>query len=262
MFKTNSSLGLISSLRTLDGLRVALVMAAFALVCASQPAQAQEPENSAQVTILEGTAWRVPAKGEKSALAVDARVFEGDTLESDPGARLQVSFKDGSVIRLGSSSKLLLKSAYFGKQGEKNVNAKLLFGRAWSKVVGLVGGESKFEVETDNAVAGVRGTTFRVDASRDRSVLVRVYAGAVAVAPGALIPVTAAAASKLPEKAGTRRQVDGPKEVSVEQWEELVGKMMQMAVNADGTPGKPVAFTEADDAGDEWALWNKLLDED
>lgn len=259
MFNTISSKGSISSSRSPYALRFTLAAATLALVCVSQPAAAEEPTNSAQVTILEGTAWRVPAKGDKVALAVDAPVFEGDTLESDAGARLQVSFKDGSVIRVGSSSKLLLKSAYFGEKGEKNVNAKLFFGRAWSKVVGLVGGESKFEVETDNAVAGVRGTTFRVDASRDRSVLVRVYAGAVAVAPGALIPVTAVAT---PPKSGKRRQVAAPKEVSVEQWEELVGKMMQMAVNSDGTPSKPIAFTEADDAADEWAMWNKLLDED
>lgn len=214
-----------------------------------------EARNSAEVTILQGTAWRVPEKGEKAALAKGAHVFEGDTVETDPGGRLQVSFKDGSAIRVGPSSKLLLKSAYFGEKGEKNVSAKLFFGRVWSKVSGLVGGESKFEVETDNAVAGVRGTTFRVDASRDRSVLVRVYAGAVAMAPGAMIPSAAAAAAP-----GTRRQVAGPKQVSREQWEELVGKMMQMAVNADGTPGKPTAFTAADDAGDEWAAWNKTLD--
>lgn len=247
MFNINSAAG------------IGIALSVFALAgVASQPVAADTPANNAVVTILEGNAWRIPAKGEKTELAVNALVFEGDTIESDTDARLQLTFKDGSVIRVGASSKLLLKSAYFGGKDEKNISAKLLFGRAWSKVVGLVGGESKFEVETDNAVAGVRGTTFRVDASRDRSVLVRVYAGAVAVAPGAMIPVTTAAT---PPEPGRRRQVDGPKEVSVEQWEELVGKMMQMAVNADGTPGKPVAFTEADDAGDEWALWNKLLDE-
>lgn len=237
--------------------RLPCALAALAVVLfASERAEASQP-HSAQVSILEGEAWRAPEKGDRAALARDALVFEGDTIETAEGARLQVSFKDGSVLRLGPASKLHLKSAYFGDNGEKNVSAKLLFGRVWSKVSGLVGGESKFEVETDNAVAGVRGTTFRVDASRDRSVLVRVYAGAVAMAPGALIPTAAATATP-----GTRKQIQGPKEISREKWEELVGRMMQMTVSADGTPGKPTAFAAVDDAGDEWAAWNLLLDGD
>lgn len=241
---------------TASASRLLHALVAFALVAfAGVPVEAAPP-NSAQVSILEGQAWRVPEKGERSALSKDALVHEGDTIETAEKTRLQVSFKDGSVLRLGPSSKLHLKSAYFGDKGEKNVSAKLLFGRVWSKVSGLVGGESKFEVETDNAVAGVRGTTFRVDASRDRSVLVRVYAGAVAMSPGALIPTAAAATP------GTRKQIQGPKEISREQWEELVGRMMQMTVSADGVPGKPTAFAAIDDAGDEWAAWNKLLDGD
>lgn len=227
---------------------VALMVALLA------PVVKADERNSAQVSFLEGKATNAPGgTGKAAALAANGVVFENDIVETQAGTKLELKLKDGSVIRIGPTSKLQLKSAYFGDKGEKKFSAKLLFGRVWSKVSGLVGTESKFEIETDNAVAGVRGTTFRVDAARDRSVLVRVYAGSVAMAQGAF-------AAKSHATPGKRTQVKGPSEVTREKWEELVGKMMQMAVAADGSPGSPTAFTEKDDAADEWAAWNTMMD--
>ena len=45
----------------------------------------------------------------------------------------------------------------------------------------LLAGET-FEVETDNGVAGVRGTEFRLEVARGQPDLLRVYEGAVQVA--------------------------------------------------------------------------------
>ena len=108
-------------------------------------------------------------------------------------------------------------------------------------------------METENAVAGVRGTTFRVDARTDKSVLVRVYAGAVAVAKN--VPIYATGKNE------PRREVPGPEEVSREQWEKLVGKQMQIVIAADGTPGEPEQFAEDADKNDAWAKWNQERDE-
>src|SRR2546429_348785 len=102
-------------------------------------------------------------------------------------------------------------------------------------------------------VAGVRGTTFRVDAHTDKSVLVRVYAGAVAVAKN--VPIYA---SGKPE---ARHEVAGPDEVNRETWEKLVGKQMQIVIAADGTPGEPTQFAAEDEKDDEWAKWNEKRDE-
>jgi ferric-dicitrate binding protein FerR (iron transport regulator) len=231
----------------------ALLVAGCALL--ASPLVHADERNSALVSFLEGSATNsTGGSGSATPLALNKAVFENDVVETAPGAKLELKLKDGSVIRLGPASKLQLKSAYFGKQGEKKFSAKLMFGRVWSKVTGLVGGDSKFEVETDNAVAGVRGTTFRVDASTDRSVLVRVYSGAVAMGPGGRIP--------RPETKGHRKQISGPKQIDKNTWEKLVGKMMEMHVSADGTPSDPTAFAAKDDAGDEWAQWNTERDEE
>jgi len=229
---------------------VAVAMTALAFA----PASRAKDRNSAQVSILEGQATNsTGGSGRAMPLAIGHMVYQDDVVTTGDGSRMELKLKDGSVIRVGPKSRLQLKDAYFGKSGEKKFSAKLLFGRVWSKVSGLVGGDSKFEVETDNAVAGVRGTTFRVDASTDKSVLVRVYAGSIAMAGGAL--------PNIEHEHGKRKQISGPKQVTKDKWEKLVGKMMEMRVDASGKPSEPAAFTAESDAKDEWAAWNTALDE-
>ena len=127
----------------------------------------------------------------------------------------------------------------------------MFFGKLWAKVTSVLQGEQKFEVETENAVAGVRGTTFRVDANDDKSVLVRVYDGSVAVGKGA---------AQAGSPGGERREVAGPQEVTREQWEKLVGKQMQIFIAADGTPGEPEEFPADVDKDDAFARWNQQRD--
>jgi ferric-dicitrate binding protein FerR (iron transport regulator) len=235
-------------------LSVRLLILTCALLVGSRTGRTDE-RHSATVSFLDGSATNSSGgNGQPQPLALGGTVYENDLVETTPGSKMELKLQDGSVIRVGPASKMLLKSAYFGANGsEKKFTVKLFFGRVWSKVEGLVGGNSKFEVETDNAVAGVRGTTFRVDAKTDRSVLVRVYAGSVAVASPQVI--------QRQHGRGERHQVQGPTQVSRGEWEKIVGKQMQIAIGADGVPGEPQKFAAKDDAGDDWAAWNKALDE-
>ena len=109
-------------------------------------------------------------------LAEGDPLHEGDTIQTGPGARLEISMTAGSVLRLGESSKMTLGSAVPGKA----FSTRLFLGNLWAKVHKLVGGET-FHVETENAVAGVRGTEFRVEVAQGQDDLVRVYEGAVEV---------------------------------------------------------------------------------
>jgi hypothetical protein len=151
-------------------------------------------------------------------------------------------------------------------------------GNVWAKVAKTVGGDSRFEVKTENAVAGVRGTTFRVDAAVDRSVVVKVYSGTVAVAGGRIprpehgasdadaeptrtedpLKVAAAPTGEPPKK--VRKQVAGPKQVTKEQWEKIVTSMMVVRVSADGTATEPETFAMADKGQDDWEEWNRERD--
>ena len=230
--------------------RPAALLLAAALWAA--PAGAASPP-SGSVTFLSGEATR-QAGGKAEKLASGSLVYQDDLVETGVRTRLEVKLPDRSVIRLGPQSKLRLTTAVFGKGvADRKVSASLLVGQIWAKVEKVVGGESRFEVQTRNAVAGVRGTTFRVDARQDQSCVVKVYSGAVAVAAGK-VPRPGHAAAK------ERRQVSGPQPVSREQWERLVGKMMQVAVSADGSPGEPEAFALAAPAADPWEAWNRERD--
>jgi len=245
----------------------ARVLAAAALAAAVLAGRAAAaPPAAGTVTFLAGTATRA-AGGKVETLAVGTAVYQGDVLETQRRTRLEVKLQDESVLRLGPASRLALDAAVFGRTPEdRRVSARLRVGDVWASVAKAVGGEGRFEVKTENAVAGVRGTTFRVDARQDRSCVVKVYAGTVAVAAGELprpdhrddAKGTAPAAG--PDQKPARKQVEGPAEVSREQWEKIVTSMMQVRVSADGSPGEPEPFALAGAGKDEWEAWNRERD--
>jgi ferric-dicitrate binding protein FerR (iron transport regulator) len=239
------------------------------MLLAAVATAAPNAQPAGSVTFLAGEATR-SAGGKAEKLAVGKPVFQGDVLETQKRTRLEVKLADGSVVRLGPTSKAEVQAAAFGKSVEdRNVSAKLLVGKVWANVAKAVGGEQRFEVKTENAVAGVRGTTFRVDAATDKSVVVKVYSGTVAVA-GGVIPRPEHKGQAAPETTGTTRPpggkrervlIDGPKQVTREQWERIVTNMMEVRVSSDGTPTEPEKFALATPGEDEWEEWNRSRDE-
>ena len=228
---------------------VALLVAAIS----AAPVPAAEA-STAQVSFLEGKARKSRGHGAHRDLRVGVVVSQGDTIETQDATRLEIRFSDASVLRLGPESRLQLTEAHFGGgAARRQLTARLFLGRLWAKVTSVIQGDQKFQVETENAVAGVRGTTFRVDANADRSALVRVYDGAVAV--GKKTPLYAE------QRRQARREVPGPDEVTRDEWEKLVGRQMQIFISADGTPGEPEQFSPEVDKDDPFALWNQQRDD-
>jgi ferric-dicitrate binding protein FerR (iron transport regulator) len=216
------------------------------------------------VEAFSGGAWAKLKKGDN--------VYGGQMIRTMKKSRVEIVLADKSVIRLGSRSKVKLKEALF-KAGTTQFSAKMFRGKAYAMASKLVGGDSKFEVTTSNAVAGVRGTTFRIDSKRDKSTVVRVYTGAVAVSnapiyskPGKIKKTEGK--FQMPKKGVKpggpgRVEVAGPSEVTKKEWEEFVAKAMQeVRVAANGELSEPVAFDAEADAADEWVAWNKSRDKE
>lgn len=190
-----------------------------------------------RVSVLEGTAKRT--NGEQSeALHADSEIELNDTIDVGADSNLKITLNDESVLMLSSRSQLFIDEASFEGQERKGFVAKLGFGKVWAKVKkALAGSNSKFEVKTDRAVAGVRGTIFRVDygdtakaiiPTQKMRIVVRVVEGRVMVAAQVPKKAEEPASSNQGTKKGERKQVAGPQEITADQWEqkfvELQGK--------------------------------------
>jgi hypothetical protein len=231
------------------------------------------------VSKLDGGATRTPKDGKAVPLKAGDAVELNDTLQVAAGGNLKLTLTDQSVVMLGGGSELRLDEATFEGQDRKGFAAHLKVGKFWASVKkALAGSDAKFEVTTDRAVAGVRGTIFRVDAvsamkastpapkagKAKRPALaqvtrVAVEEGRVAVAA----EVRKARPAAAPAKPGERRQVAGPSEVSAEEWERRFVELQQgqqVTVGVDLWEEGQVRAEAGDDAFTRFVTANR--DED
>ncbi|HRY36547.1 MAG TPA: FecR family protein [Candidatus Magasanikbacteria bacterium] len=98
-----------------------------------------------------------------SELKTGDEITGGQTVMTDNTGLANLYFSDGSVARLETQTKIDLKDfEYF--PGNKTLKVKIFLqtGRVWSRIKALMTTQSYWEVETANAVAAVRGTSFGV----------------------------------------------------------------------------------------------------
>jgi len=227
-----------------------LVIAALAFTCF--PALAAESgTNDAVVTVIQGTA-SLYTKGATTGHLLK----KGDTLTREhevrvaEKSRIEIRFADGTVMRLSERSHLKMNELTFNKQTTgKNVKVELGLGKLWAKVKKLTTTDSLVEVKTSNAVAGVRGTVYRVNVNDDKSALVKVYDGEVYVA------------NPPRDAAKPDGKVTAPHEVSMEEWTAIVKTMQQISISPQGVPSKPQNFDPKADA-DDWVKWNQERDKE
>ena len=216
---------------------------ACALLFAHTAQPATPAENEVMVTVIEGTAKSFTARA-----AAGVRIKKGDRLTKEhevkvgEKSRLELRFADNTVMRLSEKSTLKLSDISYNKEtGAKNFKVALSVGKMWAKVKKLVTPDSTVEVKTVNAVAGVRGTVYRVNVEEDKSAMVKVYDGAVYVA-------------------SPPKEVPKPvHEVTMEEWQVIVRSMQQISISPQGVASPPQDFTAQEDA-DDWVKWNQERD--
>lgn len=238
----------------LIGCGAAAVLGAF-LILGAKDAIGGRGTAVGTVTHVDGSCRFMGAAGGKwSELKVNQSVYQGTRLKTEEGSRLEAKLSDGSMLRLGAKSELTLNKVGIGKKKRKReVNVKLVIGRIWASVSKLFGGESTFEVETTNAVAGVRGTQFTAARDASGTTTVKVYSGAVLVSNEPVYKIKG-------HTKGKRVEVAGPQEISKEQWEKLIAEaMQQVQVSAAGAMTRS-EFAKADPAADDWEAWNAERD--
>lgn len=177
----------------------ASILVAFTRTTSADTAAGGERDPTVVVVRAEGDVRaRAPKDKVYAPVASGASLASGSRLRVGEGAGAQVRFADGTSTTIFGGSEILLHAT---RESEKRPNAVILFfGRAWSEVLKAAGGETRFEVRSANAVAGVRGTRFEVGVASDGSTRVLVREGIVAVAgddPSARAPAMVGGGSEI-----------------------------------------------------------------
>lgn len=127
-----------------------------------------------EVSVLStGADWRNAELGDE--------VRTADSIRTGKGASCDVGFGPFGLIRLGADSTVEIKTVLLSSE-RKVASVRLAAGSVACKVAKLSGND-RFEVRTQSAVCGVRGTEFLVKEQPGRPTRVAVREGSVAVLP-------------------------------------------------------------------------------
>jgi hypothetical protein len=188
----------------------------------------------------------------------------GDQVETGPNTKMEITLPDGSLLRFAETTrfKIIAIDMHEGS-GTRNAKINVALGKTWANVNKGLKIKPNIDVASDNAVAGVRGTVYRMNVEEDKSVLVKVYDGEVKVEGGKGTQQQASGSSLQgpPSKVNGPTQVQGPTKVSMGQWVYIIKSMQQIRISRDGLPSKPESFSTKEDT-DEWVDWNQGCDRD
>lgn len=244
------------------------VLIAFALlfvICGVAEAKRVVPVNigrgECKITTLNGAAKISLQGGSWRKLKAGQALRGGDQVETGPDTRIEITLPDGSLLRFAENTRFKIVAIDMEeKSGTRNAQINVALGRTWANVNKGLKLKPNIDVASNNAVAGVRGTVYRMNVEQDQSVLVRVYDGEVKVEGGKGTQQEAKAPLQgPPRRISGPTQVQGPAEVSMDQWVFIIKSMQQIRVSSAGVPSKPESFTTQEDR-DAWVDWNRELD--
>lgn len=135
-------------------------------------------QSTGKLSKASGQVFVRPPSGAEAAATQGAQLIAGTNVRTGLDGSAEVTFDDGSVLRLAPNSSIALSAA---KRQQKKSSVLLFFGKLWNKVVPSKTGDTSYEVSTANAVCGVRGTEFEAEVADDGSLRMQVSEGKVAV---------------------------------------------------------------------------------
>lgn len=220
----------------------------------------ETPSNAGIVTYVKGIAQKKGTAGEEWERAREnTNLVSGDKVKTLEKTRAEIRLEAGKVIRLDENTTVDLVKLVEESQGKVETDIKMEQGNLWAKV-GKLGEKTEFKVESPIAGASIRGTTFRVGVTLDGSTQLNVYEGAVEVynpMQRAQGPVTRIEAPREVAKPG---YVEGPKEVTLDEWSYIVRNMQRFTITPAGVK-KIESFKKNDvDEQSDWVRWNMMRD--
>ncbi|HNV68216.1 MAG TPA: FecR family protein [Candidatus Ozemobacteraceae bacterium] len=131
--------------------------------CGNQPSTATKDPLAFVEKIEKGEAF-VKRAGETTfnAASVKAQLHEGDIVKTGDTGEVVIRFATGAVARVLAKSEYQLKERKVATTGQNVVYTRLVTGVAAFYVPKDAEAAKKFEVETERAVASIKGTTFKL----------------------------------------------------------------------------------------------------
>ena len=202
--------------------RLRPVMVCIGFMCAlsflSLSSQAYAAEAIGKFTHVEGKV-DILRQGALPAVTahVDDALFQKDIIRTKSSSRAEVLFRDNTVIRIAQRSRVDI-SEYFTGETHKGIiklsrgQVQAVVDKKVTKQISLAPGSNRFEIQTPNAVAGVRGTTFNVLYDRNVTTVllregdicvfnVKSEANVVCMPPGYIVTVSGDRVPQQPRKA-------------------------------------------------------------
>jgi hypothetical protein len=228
-------------------------------VFAKAPVTIKTTPDGAKVSQLEGSAKSLCA-GQKDfrTLKISDILKAGCEVSTGNRSRLELVLSDKSIVRFDENTNFKLVQAD-ASDTDREIRIFVSLGKIWSNVRKTIGSKGGFEVSCENAVAGVRGTIYRMNVENDKSAIVKVYEGEVSVAAPAIKQEQKPSIVGAPKSIPGPTTVVGPKPVSMNEWVYIIKSMQQITIKSDGKAEEPKEFTEEEDL-DEWVNWNKARD--
>lgn len=135
----------------------------------------------AKVTGLSGSA-SIDRSGSRMEATLGISLKESDIITTSDSAKMQIIFKDETIISLGKNTNFSIKEYLFEETQAPVAKFAMLKG-AMRTITGKIGevAPDKFSVEAKTATIGIRGTNFSVLVGEDETVQVYCTFGAISV---------------------------------------------------------------------------------
>jgi FecR protein len=210
---------MLSLIKTCQGFKPVIVY--LSLICAVSvffAAQSYAAEAVGKFTHVEGKV-DILRQGNLPAIPahVDDALFQKDIVRTKSSARAEIRFRDNTVLRIAQRSRIDI-SEYFTGDSNKGIiklsrgQVQAVVDKNVTKRISLAPGANRFEIQTPNAVAGVRGTIFDVLYDRNITTVllkdgdicvfnIKAEANVVCMPPGYIVTISGDRVPQPPRKA-------------------------------------------------------------
>jgi len=212
-----------------------------------------EGQSEISLTKLEGTvqykgsSWwffSAPWKQITGSTALD----EGDKIKTGPQGRAELEFNDQAQILIKPNSKVQVTANESGEVELKKL--KLNLGEVIVKFIDELNEGSTFEVETPSAVAGIKGTTFKVAVNQQQQTTVTVNQGTVKVSTEVgSVEVKQGQAAHVADKAEEPEVKPAPEAKNWEEKERWINRVNQWEKRAKEKPQTPPGQQKKEQVG-------------